>query len=85
MRPNARLAGLLSKDPDEDGRRLVPFLFAEVHLPKVPRDKVPQLRSRLPASHWVFCWDQRRQRGYLLVTPRPKDEKELRFQVEWEK
>jgi hypothetical protein len=83
MLPNARLAGLLSKESDEDGKPLVPFLFVEVHLPKAPAGKTPRLRSRLPDSHWVFCWDDRRSCGYLLITPRQKDRHELRFYVDW--
>jgi hypothetical protein len=83
MLPNARLAGLLSKDETDEERRLVPFLFAEVHLPRAPTGKAPHLRSRLPERHWVFCWDARRSTGYLLITPRPRDEKEIRFHVDW--
>jgi hypothetical protein len=85
MRPNARLAGLLRRDEGEDSETLVPFVFAEVHFPKAPPDKSPRLRSRLSDKHWVFTWDARRRCGYLLITPRDKDEKELRFTVEWEK
>jgi hypothetical protein len=83
MRPNARLAGLLTKDGDEDGRQLVPFVFVEVHLPKAPPGKAPLLHSRLPGRQWVFCWDARRQCGYLLITPRAKDQTELRFHLDW--
>jgi hypothetical protein len=82
--PNARLAGLVSKDQNEDSRRLVPLVFVEVHLPKAPADKTPQLRSRLPARSWVFSWDARRQCGYLLVVPRAKDQGEIRFRIDWE-
>ncbi len=85
MRPNARLAGLLRKDADDqDDRDLVPFVFAEVHWPRVPDGRTPRLRSRIPDRNWVFCWDSRRGTGYLLVTPRPRDQHELRFQVEWD-
>jgi hypothetical protein len=84
MRPNARLAGLLTKDGDEDGRYLVPFVFVEVHLPKAPSGKTPHLHSRLPGKQWVFCWDSRRQCGYLLITPRAKDQTELRFHLDWQ-
>jgi hypothetical protein len=84
MRPNARLAGLLTKDGDEDGRYLVPFVFVEVHLPKAPPGKAPQLHSRLPGKQWVFCWDRRRRCGYLLITPRAKDQTELRFHLDWQ-
>jgi hypothetical protein len=83
MRPNGRMAGLLRKG-DEDGRRLVPFVFAEVRLPKAPFGKKPRLTSRIPGRSWVFCWDGRRKVGYLLVTPRAKDRTELRFHVKWE-
>jgi hypothetical protein len=82
MRPNARLAGLIRADPDS-GKRLVPFVFAEVHLPKVLPGQTPVLLTRLPHNNWVFCWDARRRCGYLLVTPRPRDEREIRFHVEW--
>jgi hypothetical protein len=81
--PNARLAGLLRKAGDEDGQPLVPFVFAEVSLPRTRPGQLPKLHSRLPASHWVFLWDQRRRCGYLLATPRAKDGPELRFSVEW--
>ncbi len=83
MIPNARLAGLLHKEVDSPERQLVPFLFAEVHLPRVPFGKTPRLHSRVPVDHWVFCWDSRRRRGYLLVAPRPKDTGTLRFHVGW--
>jgi hypothetical protein len=83
MLPNQRLAGLLTKARDEGRQRLVPFLFAEVHLPKGPADKTPRLTSRLPANRWVFCWDQRRQCGYLLIEPRAKDREAIRFHVDW--
>ena len=61
----------------------MPFVFAEVALPRAPAGREPRLHSRLPASHWVFCWDGRRRCGYLLATPRAKDGDELRFHVEW--
>jgi hypothetical protein len=83
MPPNARLAGLIRKEGNDAEKPLVPFVFAEVALPKVPDGRVPELHSRLPASHYVFCWDQRRRTGYLLVTPRARDENELRFQISW--
>ena len=86
MMPNARLAGLLTASPtEEDVRVLVPFVFAEVHLPQAPPGQTPKLSGRVPEKNWVFCWDARRRTGYLLVTPRSKDQKELRFRVEWEK
>jgi hypothetical protein len=85
MLPNSRLAGLLTKaNEDEESRRLVPFVYAEVHLPKAPPGRTPRLRSRLPERNWVFCWDARRACGYLLITPRARDEGEVRFRVEWD-
>jgi hypothetical protein len=83
MRPNARLAGLIRKDGITDDRHFVPFVFAEVSLPHGPTGKMPQLHSHLPSNCWVFCWDSRRRSGYLLVTPRPKDQAELRFHITW--
>ncbi len=83
MRPNGKEAGLL-RAGDENGKRLVPFIFAEVRLPKAPAGKAPRLHSRIPGRNWVFCWDHRRKVGYLLVTPRAKDQRELRFHVKWE-
>src|SRR5262249_7396692 len=86
LRPNTCLAGLICKPEDEDKKNsLVPFVFAEIALPKAPHQMTPVLQSRLPSSHYVFCWDQRRRVGYLLVSPRPRDQRELRFHVEWEK
>ncbi len=86
MPPNARLAGLIRKEEGADAEKpLVPFVFAEVALPKAPAGQVPELHTKLPASHYVFCWDERRRTGYLLVTPRARDEKELRFHVSWTK
>jgi hypothetical protein len=82
MLPNARLAGLLSKGSGEEERLLVPFIFAEVALPQAPAGKHPELRTKLTDRNWVFCWDERRRCGYLLVTPRTK-ETELRFKIEW--
>src|SRR5207244_4301062 len=84
MWPNARLAGLISKEVGEDVRRLVPFLFAEVHLPNVPAGRTPRLRGPLPEKHWAFCWDARRRCGYLLVIPRASDKTEIHFSVEWD-
>jgi hypothetical protein len=85
MRPNGRLAGLLRTGGEaEDARVLVPFVFAEVSLPRAQPGLVPRLRSRLPERNWVFCWDARRRTGYLLVTPRSRDQEEVKFRVEWE-
>jgi hypothetical protein len=83
MYPNGRLAGLCRKETDEDGLPLVPFVFAEVALPKGRPGQVPELHSRLPSSHWVFSWDGRRRCGYLIAVPRAKDRDELRFTVRW--
>src|SRR5262245_40305913 len=80
--PNARLAGLLVRD-EEDVRRLVPLLFAEVRPPKVVPDKTPRLSSRVPARQWVFSWDSRRGCGYLLVLP-PRGQTEIRFDITWD-
>jgi len=84
MRPNARLAGLITRDEEPEGavRHLVPFVFVEVHLPDAA-GRTPQLECSLPERSWVFNWDARRQMGYLLVTPRPRGQKELYFQVKW--
>jgi hypothetical protein len=83
MWPNSRLAGYISKQPEDDTKRLMAFFFAEVQLPKAPPGKSPRLKSRIPSDRYVFTWDARRQAGYLLVLPRTKDRGELRFQVEW--
>ena len=84
MRPNARLAGLLRMSAEnEDLKQLVPFVFAEVRLPKAVPGKKPHLTSKISSKQWVFVWDERRKTGYLLVTPR-KDKQELRFRVDWE-
>jgi hypothetical protein len=80
---NARLAGLVRKQEMSDQHQLVPFVFAEVELPKA-KPGTPTVRTKLPDTHWVFCYDQRCQRGYLLVTPRASDQGELRFQLTWE-
>jgi hypothetical protein len=82
MPANGRLAGLLRYDGDEESPRLVPFVFAEVALPKAPPGFTPKLRSRLPSSQWVFVWDERRKVGYLLALA-PTDRSELRFRIEW--
>jgi hypothetical protein len=83
LRANTYLAGLIGK-PDSDQKTLVPFLFAEIALPKAPANQTPRLRSRLPESHYVFTWDSRRRCGYLLILPRQKDQHELRFHIDWE-
>src|SRR5207248_2584126 len=63
MLPNGRLAGLISKDEDDEHKPLVPFVFAEVALPHAAAGKKPELHSRLPSRRWVFCWDERRRCG----------------------
>jgi hypothetical protein len=83
MIPNARLAGLVTKEGGDDSRRVLTLVFAEVRLPAGPAGKTPRLTSKLPARNWVFNWDARRSCGYLLVLPRTRDTGELRFQVEW--
>jgi hypothetical protein len=83
MLPNARLAGLLTTSGEGMGsRHLVPFVFAEVHLPQAA-GRTPTLTSTLSEKSWVFCWDARRRCGYLLLTPRKKDQREIRFRVKW--
>ncbi len=81
--PGARLAGLRVRQGDDRTHRLVPLVFAEVHLPQAPAGKTPALRTGLPASRWVFSWDGRTRRGYLLLAPRADDRGELRFEVAW--
>jgi hypothetical protein len=83
MPPNARLAGLLRKQHPERTRPLVPFVFAEVRLPRARPGQTPRLHSRLPGSRWVFVWDARRRSGYLLALPRPADGRQLRFRIDW--
>jgi hypothetical protein len=84
MRPNARLAGLIRKEKDDEAQPLVPFVFAEVNFPRVPSGKTPRLRGKLSASQWVFLWDEGRRAGYLLALAPGREEKEIRFHVEWE-
>lgn len=84
MLPNSRLAGLLTKDEEANNRRLIPFVFAEVFLPQIPKTMKPVLKSSLADSKWVFNWDGRRRCGYLLITPRKRDQRELHFRVEWQ-
>jgi hypothetical protein len=82
VRPNTRLAGLI-RAGDDEGKSLVPFLFAEVPLPGAPAGKQPQLKGKVPDDHWVFAWDARRKVGYLLLLARAKDQGEIKFAVEW--
>lgn len=84
MLPNGRLAGLVTKEPDENLQPLVPFVFVEVALPQAPADKTPELSSKIPSRRWAFCWDSRRKSGYLLVMPRTEDRDELRFRIAWQ-
>jgi hypothetical protein len=84
MMPNARLAGLLRKEKEEDGQPLVPFVFAEVQLPRARPGCEPRLHSKVASSRWVFVHDARRNVGYILVTSRTDDEREMRFHVEWQ-
>lgn len=81
--PNSRLAGLLGKE-QEAGKTLQPMVFAEVELPNVPDGKKPHLSSKLPARNWVFTWDGRLKRGYLLAVPRSKNPEELSFVYRWD-
>jgi hypothetical protein len=84
MMPNARLAGLVHKEKEDDGQALIPFIFAELALPEGPAGRTPRLSSRLPSSQYVFCWDARRRVGYLLFMPGAREQQELRFHVHWE-
>ena len=45
--------------------------------------QTPVLHGKVPSSHYVFCWDERRQTGYLLIQPRANEDKEMRFHVDW--
>ena len=82
MWPNGRMAGLLTRD-GEDDKRLVPFVFAEVNLTPPQPGAVPRLSGRLNSSRWEFAWDGRRHCGYLLAMPHAED-REVRFKVNWE-
>jgi hypothetical protein len=84
LRPNGRLAGLLTKTEGQTKKTLVPLLFSEVRLPEAPAGKAPRLSSRVPADRWVFLWDGRLRTGYLLVQPRVRDGDDIRFSVVWE-
>jgi hypothetical protein len=81
---NARLAGLVRKQEMSDQHKLVPFTFSEIELPNAKPGVTPRIRTKLPDSHYVFCYDDRCQRGYLLVTPRSSDHGELKFQLIWD-
>jgi hypothetical protein len=84
--PNARLAGLLTVSPDDkDQRVMVPFVFAEVNIPNAPQGHTPRLVTRVPERNFVFRWDAGRRTGYLLMTPRAKDQTDVRFRIEWDR
>ena len=70
--------------PDDKAADVVPLVFAEVHLPKVPDGVKPRLKGRLPESAWVFNWDARRKVGYLLALPKAGEKGELRWRVEYD-
>ena len=64
----------------------MPFVFAEVALPKAPAGHVPELHRQAAGQPLrLLAGTERRRTGYLLVTPRARDEKELRFHVTWKK
>jgi hypothetical protein len=81
--PNARLAGLIRREAEDEPASLTPFWFAEVHLTGGRPGQSPVLHGKMPANHWVFAWDGRRECGYLLLAPRATDGKQVRFRVEW--
>jgi hypothetical protein len=83
---NARLAGLITRKrgKGERTKQVLPLAFVEVELPHAPAGKVPVLSGRLPSRCYVFNWDARLKRGYLLALPRAKDKGELRFRVTWD-
>jgi hypothetical protein len=77
MPPNARLAGLMSMDDEEDRQNLVPLAFVEVALS--PGSSEPRVTSHLPQKDWVFLWDERRSAGYLLVRIGSRENAKLQF------
>lgn len=81
MWANARLGGLLRVGAD-DGRSLVPLVFAEVPLKARP-GKAPRFTSGLPGKRWVSCYDARRSCAYILAAPKAEQRDELRFHVSW--
>jgi hypothetical protein len=83
FRPNARLAGLVR--PTDDGKLLVPLVFAEVPLPHGPSGATPRLMTKLADSQWVFVWDARRRVGSLLAMPKTTGEQIIKFHVEWDR
>ncbi len=84
MPPNGRLAALVHHEADSESESLAPFLFAEVRLPKARPGRAPILHTKLSSRHWVFLWDERRGAGYLLVSPRSREDREFHFHVEWQ-
>jgi hypothetical protein len=82
FRPNARLAGLVR--PTDDGKLLVPLVFAEVPLPHGPAGATPRLVTKLADGQWVFVWDARRRVGSLLAMPKTAGEQVIKFHVEWD-
>jgi hypothetical protein len=77
MPPNARLAGLMSMDEEEDRQKLVPLAFVEVAFKVAP--STPTVTSRLPQKDWIFLWDERRSAGYLLVRIGNREKPKLEF------
>jgi hypothetical protein len=77
MPPNARLAGLMSMDEEEDRQSLVPLAFVEVAFKAASAP--PTVTSRLPQKDWVFLWDQGRSAGYLLVRIGRREKPRLEF------
>jgi hypothetical protein len=84
MPPNGRLAALVHREAGGESESLAPFLFAEVRLPKARAGRSPILHTKLPSRRWVFLWDERRGAGYLLVSPRSREDREFHFHVEWQ-
>jgi hypothetical protein len=82
FRPNARLAGLVR--PRDEGKLLVPLVFAEVPLPHGTAGATPRLVTRLGETQWVFVWDARRRVGSLLAMPKATAAQVMTFRVEWE-
>jgi len=54
--PNERLAGLIRKEKKTTRNRWCRFVRRLVQMPKSKPGQVPTLHSKLPASHYVFCW-----------------------------
>jgi hypothetical protein len=84
MPANGRLAALVHREAGGENESLAPFLFAEVRLPKARPGRSPLLHTKLSSRRWVFLWDERRGAGYLLVSPRSREDREFHFHVEWQ-